>query len=99
MRRCYHCGAEWPDEERPGYHATCAQCRAYVYVCLNCRFYDPTASGECQLTTTEPVRRKDHPNFCDDFRFADRPAAWSPEDARKKSSAAREKFDSLFKKP
>lgn len=99
MRRCYHCGQEWTDEERPGYHATCAKCDAYVYVCLNCRFYDPNAASGCQLATTEPVRRKDHPNFCEEFKFADRPAAWSPGDAKQKSAAAKEEFERLFKKP
>jgi len=99
MRLCYHCGREWPDEERPGYHATCTGCHAYVYVCLNCRFYDRAAPSECQLATTEPVRRKDHPNFCEEFRFVERPAGWSPQEAARKSEAARDRFERLFKKP
>jgi len=99
MRRCHNCGQEWPDDERPSYHATCAKCTAYVYVCLNCRFYDPDAASACQLTTTEPVRRKDHPNFCEEFKFAARPAAWSPGDAKSKSASARKKFEGMFKQP
>ena len=97
MRRCHHCGQEWTDEERPSFHATCAKCDAYVYVCLNCRFYDPAAASGCQLTTTEPVRRKDNPNFCEEFKFADRPAAWSSGDAKQQSAAAKARFDALFK--
>jgi len=99
MVRCYHCGQERTSDARPGYHATCPSCEAYVYVCLNCRFYDPTAGSGCALTTTEPVRRKDHPCFCEEFKFADRPSTWSPGDARKKSGDARAKLDGLFKKP
>lgn len=99
MRLCYQCGREWPDEGRPGYHATCAGCHAYVYVCLNCRFYDRAAPSECQLTTTEPVRRKDHPNFCEEFRFAERPAGAPPQASAAKSQAARDRFERLFKKP
>jgi len=99
MRRCYNCGAEWTGQERPGYHATCPACDAYVYVCLNCRFYDRHRSTGCQLTTTEPVRHKDRPSFCQDFKFADRPAATASPDAKGPRASAREKFDRLFKKP
>jgi len=99
MLRCYHCGAEWQGEPRPGYNATCQKCDAHVYVCLNCRYHDPNTSRGCTIVTTEPVRHKDRPNFCDDFRFADRPADWSPDDGRKKGESARDKFDRLFKKP
>jgi hypothetical protein len=99
MVQCYHCGEEWTGEARPSYHATCPKCNAYVYVCLNCRFCDPRMASGCALTTTEPVRRKDHPNFCDDFKLADRPAAWSPQTPDPKAASARDKFGRLFKKP
>jgi len=99
MLRCHHCGAEWTGEERPGYNATCKACDAHVYACLNCRYYDPNTSRGCRIVTTEPVRHKDRPNFCDDFRFIDRPAGWSPDDASKGSRPARERFGALFKKP
>jgi hypothetical protein len=99
MLRCHHCGAEWTGEARPGYNAACEACDSHVYVCLNCRYYDPQTSRGCQIVTTEPVRHKDRPNFCDDFVFADRPADGSPGDPDKSAAAAREKFDRLFKKP
>ncbi|MFC1805951.1 hypothetical protein ACFL09_03125 [Planctomycetota bacterium] len=99
MLRCHHCGAEWTGEPRPGFNAACEACDAHVYVCLNCRHHDPHTSRGCRITTTEPVRHKDRPNFCDDFEFADRPAGGSPDDAKSKSESAREKFDRLFKKP
>jgi len=99
MMRCYNCGEEWKGEARPGYHATCLKCNAYVYVCLNCRFYDRSATSGCALPNTEPVRRKDHPCFCEEFKFIDRPASWSPGGAAKQGESAREKLDRLFKKP
>ena len=97
--RCYNCGQEWQGEPRPGFNARCLKCDAYLYCCLNCRFYDEASSRGCRLTTTEPVRRKDHPNFCEEFKFVDRPADWSPGDKANQRDTAREKFDQLFKKP
>ncbi|MFP4058537.1 MAG: hypothetical protein ACLF0G_16845 [Candidatus Brocadiia bacterium] len=99
MLRCYRCGAEWKGEPRPGFHATCAACEAYVYVCANCRFHDPRASSECQLANTEPVRHNDRPCFCEEFKFVDRPADWSPQAEKERSESARARFDRLFKKP
>jgi len=97
--RCYHCGAEWTGEPRPGYHATCPACDAHVYVCLNCCYYDPHTSRGCRVPDTEPVRHKDRPNFCDQFRFVDRPADWSPDAEKQKGESARDKFHRLFKNP
>jgi len=99
MKKCYNCGAEWTGPDRPGFNDTCPKCGAYAYVCLNCRFYDENTSRGCQLTTTEPVRQKDRPNFCDEFKLADRPADWRPQDKAKHRESAREKFDRLFKNP
>ena len=99
MKHCHHCGAEWTAEDRPGYNATCLACDAYIYVCLNCRFCDRNLSTGCQLTTSEPVRQKDRPNFCDDFKFADRPAAGPTPATEQPAESAREKFERLFRKP
>ena len=96
---CYHCGTEWKGEPRPGFHATCARCDTHVYVCLNCRFHDPNTARGCQLLTTEPVRHKDRPCFCEEFKFIDRPAGWQPHGSTKGGESARDKFDKLFKKP
>ena len=97
--RCSNCGEEWKGEARPGFHATCPKCDAHVYVCINCRYYDPNTSRGCQLLNTEPVRDKHRPCFCEEFKFVDRPAAWSPEEEKKARESAREKFGRLFKKP
>ena len=99
MMRCHHCGEEWKGEARPGFRATCPKCEAYVYVCLNCRFYDASFASGCRLSSTEPVRRKDHPNFCEEFKFAERPADCAPGAQQETGESAREKFDRLFKKP
>jgi hypothetical protein len=96
MLKCYHCGAEWTRGPRPPFRAVCDACEAYISVCLNCKDYDPTASGRCRLRTTEPVRFVDRPNFCEEFRYLDRPADWTPDKGSDAGKSARDKFDSLF---
>jgi hypothetical protein len=97
--KCHHCGEEWTKDPRPGFHAVCPRCEAHVYVCLNCRFYDRAASSGCQLPNTEPVRDKARPCFCEEFRFVDRPADWTPDAEKPKSESAKEKFRRLFRDP
>jgi uncharacterized protein (DUF2237 family) len=99
MKRCYRCGEVWTGPPRPGFHALCAKCNAYLRCCLNCRYCDRSAASGCQVPNTEPVREKDRPCFCEEFDFADRAADWAPESDAKKSESTREKFDRLFKKP
>ena len=99
MKRCYHCGEEWKGEPKPAFRALCPKCDAYLRVCLNCAFHDPSASSGCQLSTTEPVREKDHPNFCDEFQFVERAAGEPAPKDSPKAASAREKFGRLFKKP
>jgi len=96
--RCHRCGEDWKGEPRPGFHAVCPKCEAHVYVCLNCRFYNRDLSRGCELANTEPVRDKDRPCFCEEFKFVDRPAGWLPETETRRSDSARAKFDHLFKK-
>ncbi|TVQ19746.1 MAG: hypothetical protein EA382_16035 [Spirochaetaceae bacterium] len=65
MASCYNCQTELP--ERIYRNTTCDRCGRDSKVCLNCRFYDPTAHWECRETIGEPVRDKDRANFCDYF--------------------------------
>ncbi len=99
MKRCISCGTEWKGEGRPGFRALCPNCEAYIRVCLNCEYFDRSLASGCRLTTTEPVREKDKPNFCEEFEFVDRPAADAAAGSPKKAESAREKFERLFKKP
>lgn len=49
----------------------CPSCGADLYVCLNCRFYDPMRSKACREPQSELVKEKDRANYCDFFRFGD----------------------------
>ena len=98
MRRCHNCGAEWDRRRTPGFKERCERCDAYLRCCLNCRLYDPHASEQCRSSTTEPVRDKDRPSFCEEFEFAER-SGDEPDERPKRSDAAREKFDRLFGDP
>ena len=98
MKRCNSCGTEWKGEARPGFRALCPKCDAYIRVCLNCEYFDRGLASGCRLTTTEPVREKDKPNFCEEFQFVERPET-PPLASPKKAESARDKFDKLFKKP
>ena len=99
MKRCYSCGTEWKGEPRPGFRAPCPRCEAYIRVCVNCEYFDRSLVSGCRLTTTEPVREKEKPNFCEEFQFVERSAADSAPGGTKKAESARDKFDKLFKKP
>ncbi len=97
MASCFSCGAEYPDNMRVYRQTLCEQCGAEMKVCLNCRFYDPSAQYECRETIPEPVRDKERANFCDFFQL--RPGSGATEAAQQrqsKQSQARSQFDSLF---
>lgn len=96
--RCYHCGAVWDKARKPGFNERCPSCDAFLRCCLNCRLYDPHASSQCRSSTTELVREKDRPCFCEEFDFAPRSGTELDERARRARSA-REKFDRLFGNP
>ena len=65
MALCYSCQSELP--ERIYRNTTCDSCERDAKVCLNCKFYDPSAHWECRETIGDPVRDKDRANFCDYF--------------------------------
>jgi hypothetical protein len=45
----------------------CLGCRRDAKVCLNCKFYDRHANGECAESQAELVKDKEKSNFCDWF--------------------------------
>ncbi len=89
---CYFCGADYT--ERVYKNTLCPSCDKELKICLNCKFYDPSAHWECRETISEPVRDKDRANFCDYFQYVLRKGTTGKEE--KKRSQARESFDSLF---
>jgi hypothetical protein len=77
----------------------CPHCQADVYVCKNCRFFDPGRSNQCTESQADYVADKNRANFCDYFQPNNRVALV------KKSSTApsaqddvKKAFDALFKK-
>ena len=96
MLKCHHCGEEWTKGDHPLFRALCEKCDSYIYVCLNCKEYDPRISGQCILRNTDPVRLKDRPNFCEEFRYKHRPDDWKPGKSSDEAKLARDKFNGLF---
>lgn len=64
---CWSCGAELEQEEF-AHRESCPQCSMDIWVCLNCRFHDPSAYNECREYQAERVVNKETANFCDYFK-------------------------------
>ena len=98
MERCYNCGTAWDRSRKPGFNERCPKCDAYLRCCLNCRLYDPHAASQCRSPTTEIVRDKDRPSFCEEFAFTSRTGT-ELDERKSKAQAARDKFGQLFRDP
>ena len=92
MSSCHFCGTEVPSTMTIGHASVCSCCGRPLKVCLNCRFYDPSAYHECREDIDEPVVYKDLANFCDFFVMREADSTSS----QKKQEEARSKFLSLF---
>jgi predicted RNA-binding Zn-ribbon protein involved in translation (DUF1610 family) len=98
MAYCFSCGGALDEIGRVYRNTLCPHCGADVKVCLNCRFYDPSAHWECRETIPEAVREKDRANFCDYFVLRE-DGSGAPRGRTKegeKKQEARNSFDSLF---
>ena len=96
MKACYSCGAEWVEQEAPGFSVTCEKCGEFLHCCRNCRFHAPGQHNDCREPQADPVSDKDTRNLCEWFQFADRDAAG---DSDHRGSAARAKLEALFGGP
>lgn len=92
MKRCQACKHALDIGPRIGRRDVCPHCRADLYCCLNCSFYDPSASKQCREPVADLVKEKGKANFCDYFRFADR----APGNERE-AERSRKQLDDLFK--
>ena len=102
MSYCQNCGA--PYAVSPGgvvgRTATCESCGRDLHACVNCAHYDPKAYNECHEPNAERVDDRRSANFCDYFKVVTtKPSAPGQSAAALREQAARDKLNSLFKKP
>ena len=67
MKACWKCGKEWKGRIQPGREEVCETCTVDLLCCMNCKLHGPTMPNECRSITTEPVKKRDSRNFCDEF--------------------------------
>ncbi|HUB08558.1 MAG TPA: hypothetical protein VMB50_16245 [Myxococcales bacterium] len=93
-RHCQTCGAAVSLDGPIGRRDACDRCGADLHACVQCRFYDLSASNQCREPQAERVGDKVRSNFCELFQLAGGPggAAADP------SADARAKLDALFKR-
>lgn len=96
MPRCHACGVEYNATGRVGFRDACGSCNAGLHACLNCRFYDPGAAGECREEQAELVVDKDRGNRCEWFQAG---SGRNEPGESADSDRARDKLDALFRKP
>ncbi len=91
---CWKCGASIEALPKPlGRYDICPSCRAELYVCRQCEFYDPKVSKACREPIADEVKDKERANFCGYFQV--RPNAHQPRDTAA-SEAALEQLRALF---
>jgi len=92
---CWKCGTEieLAGSARVLKTDSCPSCDWDLHVCLNCRFYDPSAHNQCSETQAEWVGDKEKANYCDYFEpsKASRPAQRS-----RSSEDVKSALDKLF---
>jgi hypothetical protein len=95
MKVCHACRKELSLGREVGRKDECPFCRADLSCCLNCKFFDRSASKQCREPIAELVREKDKANFCDHFVYSETGTAGSPVPDTEKTRKA---LDNLFKK-
>jgi hypothetical protein len=67
--RCWRCGASLADLTPPiERRDECPACRAQLYVCRFCEFYDPRVAKQCREPVADDVKEKERANFCGYFQ-------------------------------
>jgi hypothetical protein len=92
---CWKCGhvIDLLPGSRVGSREACPQCDGDLHSCRNCNFYDPSKNNQCSEPQAEWVRDKEAANYCDYYR----PNPILSAKSSSPTSAAKKKFDSLFK--
>lgn len=93
MNLCHQCKREIVLTVKTGRRDECPFCNADIHCCLNCTFYDRTASKQCREPMTELMKEKNKANYCDYFQFAERLL-----ENQAVAEKARKELDDLFKR-
>ncbi len=90
---CWRCGASLAELSPPiERRDECPACRAQLYVCKFCEFYDPRVAKQCREPVADEVKDKERANFCGYFK--PNPKAYVPADFA--GNKARSELDALF---
>ncbi len=89
-RHCQACGHPVAADGTVGRRDVCDGCGAELHACVQCRFYDTSASDQCREPQAERVQDKERANFCEFFQLAAGPgrrSAGPKEDPRARLEA------------
>mgnify|MGYP007063727824 FL=1 len=89
---CWTCDHEIDMTTKVQRRDECISCGADLYVCKNCRFWDPGYANECRENTAYYIRDREKANFCMAFEYK----STSEADAQE-ADDARSKLEDLFK--
>lgn len=90
---CWKCGASIESLSLPlERNDSCPDCRAELYVCRMCEYFDPKVSGQCREPIADHVANKERANFCGYFQL--RPDSYTPTEAT--TEAAKSQLAALF---
>ena len=91
---CWRCGASLAELSPPiERRDECPACRAQLYVCKFCEFYDPRVAKQCREPVADEVKEKERANFCGYFK--PNPHAYVPADTTA-AGKAKADLDALF---
>lgn len=91
---CWRCGASLAERTPPiARRDECPACRAELYVCKFCAFYDTGVAKQCREPVADEVKDKERANFCGYFK--PNPKAYRPADLSG-ACRARAELDALF---
>ena len=91
---CWRCGASLAELTPPiERRDECPACRAQLYVCKFCEFFDPRVAKLCREPVADEVKDKERANFCGYFK--PNPHAYVPPDTAAASKAKAE-LEALF---
>ncbi|MEE8576681.1 MAG: hypothetical protein V3T31_05445 [candidate division Zixibacteria bacterium] len=66
---CWNCGQPTGLRQKVARGDSCDNCLADLRCCHGCRFFDPSARGQCRENIDKTVPNKEKANFCDFFQM------------------------------